>query len=79
MASVNPNDRKGWNKPGPAHIPAPSFWPPGLALGIVLLVWGPALEYVVWWVLVAAGGLLIVFSLGGWILDIRNELRSRDE
>jgi hypothetical protein len=48
-------------------------------LGIVLLAVGPALEYVVWWLFTGAGALLIAFSLGGWIVEIRKELASRDD
>jgi len=80
VASVDSNDPKGWVKPaGPARLPEPTFWPVGLALGLVLFAMGPALQYVVWSLLVTAGGLLMAVSLRGWILEIRNDLRSRDE
>ena len=79
MASASPDDRNGWTKPGPAHIPSPSFWPAGLAFGIALFVIGPAFEYVIPWLFFASGLLLMMFSLGGWILVIAKELRNRDE
>ncbi len=79
MALDERTDRTGWTVPGPPYLPGPSFWPAGLALGIVLFVISPAFEYVVSWVFVSAGLLLMAFSLRGWILQIRDDLRSRDE
>ena len=79
MESAESNDRPGWSKAAPAHLPEPSFWPAGLALGIVLLSIGPAFQYTMAWLFVAAGGLLSVCSLGGWISEIRKELKDAHE
>ncbi|MEM7435499.1 MAG: hypothetical protein AAF436_10135 [Myxococcota bacterium] len=79
MASDDPTDRTGWTKPGPEHLPSPGFWPAGLALGIVFFVISPAYEYVVSYVFVATGLLMMGFSLRGWLLDIRKDIRSRDD
>lgn len=79
MESAEPNDRQGWSKAAPARLPGPSFWPASLALGIVLLSMGPAFQYTIAWLFVAAGGLLSVLSLGGWISEIRKELKDAHE
>ena len=79
MASGDPVDRTGWTKPGPEHLPTPGFWPAGLALGIVFFVVAPAYEYVVSYVFVAVGLLMMGSSLAGWLIDIRNDIRSRNE
>ena len=78
MASVDPNDRTGWTKPAPEHLPTPGFWPPGLALGIIFFVISPTYEYVVSYIFVALGLLFIGLSLAGWLIDIRNDIRRRD-
>ena len=79
MESAESNDRPGWSKAEPAHLPEPSFWPAGLALGIVLLSIGPAFQYTMAWLFVAAGGLLSVCSLAGWISEIHKELKDAHE
>ena len=79
MGSVDSSEQEGWSKAKPVHLPGPSFWPAGLALGIVLFSVGPAFQYTIAWLFVAAGGLLSVCSLVGWVLEIRNELRDAHE
>ena len=32
--------REGWSAPKPEHIPRPTAWPAGLALGITFFAWG---------------------------------------
>lgn len=79
MESAESNDRSGWSKALPAHLPQPTFWPAGLALGIVLCSVGPAFQYTIAWLFVAVGGLLAVLSIGGWISEIRKELKDAHE
>jgi len=79
MGSADQHDRTGWTQPKPDHIPRPSFWPAGLALGIVVFVIAPAFEYVVSYLFVVSGLLLIAFSLRGWMAGIRDESRDRDD
>ena len=65
------NDREGWNVPRPAHIPRPTAWPAGLALGVTFFAWGLVTSLI----MVSAGLLVIVVSLAGWIGEMRHERR----
>jgi hypothetical protein len=59
--------RKGWSAALPADIPAPTPWPPALALGVALSGWGLIASPVI----LAIGAVLFVVSLAGWIGDLR--------
>ena len=52
-----------------AHLPGPSLWPITLAGGIALLCAGVATT----WLFSAAGVVIILVALGGWIRDLRRE------
>jgi len=54
-------------KPLPEHLPAPSFAPPLLAVGLMLLFWGAISS----WLISAAGLLLTGFAGALWITDLR--------
>jgi hypothetical protein len=51
------------------HLPPPTFWPAGLALGVTLIFW----SLITSWVVLMMGGWLFIVSLVGWIRDIRHE------
>jgi hypothetical protein len=53
----------------PEKIPEPTFWPAGLALGTVLLFWGLVTSFIV----AAVGLILLVFSVAGWLGEMRHE------
>jgi hypothetical protein len=59
--------RPGWSEALPEEIPAPTPWPPALALGVALAGWGLIASPVI----LAIGAVLFVVSLGGWIGDMR--------
>ena len=59
----------GWTPLPLEHLPAPTFWPAGLALAITFVFWGLISS----WVVFAVGLLLFTLSLAGWIADIRHE------
>jgi hypothetical protein len=61
--------RPGWTLVPPEKMPEPSFWPAGLALGTVLLLWGLVTSFVV----AVVGLLLLVFSIAGWLQEMRHE------
>lgn len=51
------------------HLPAPSVWPAVLGLGITLLAFGIVTSVV----FTALGVFLIVWSLQGWIVELRHD------
>jgi hypothetical protein len=57
-------------EPLPAeHLPRPTYFPAGLAMGIAFLFWG----LITSWVIVVVGLALFATSLAGWITEIRYE------
>lgn len=61
--------RAGWSTPQPEHIPAPTYWPVVMSLGIVLLLWG-----IITSLLISVVGLaLFGLSLAGWIGELLRE------
>jgi hypothetical protein len=61
--------RPGWTLIPPEKMPEPTFWPAGQALGTVLLLWGLVTSFVV----AAVGFILLVFSIAGWLQEMRHE------
>jgi len=54
------------------HLPPPTFWPAGLALGVTLIFW----SLITSWVVLVMGGWLFIISLAGWVRDIRHERKT---
>jgi len=67
--SPDPANPRGWTALPLEHLPAPTFWPAGLALAITFIFWGLISS----WVVFAVGLFLFALSLAGWIADIRHE------
>ncbi len=65
-------DRSNWNPARPEVVSEPTLWPPALALACALLLWGLASS----WIITGVGGALFIFSLVGWIGDIRHERKA---
>lgn len=61
-----------WHPAPPEHVPGPSVWPPAVALGSTLLVWG----LITTWILSAVGGLVFAIAVFRWIQEIRHERNS---
>ncbi|MFL5731700.1 MAG: hypothetical protein ACJ78Q_00750 [Chloroflexia bacterium] len=61
----------GWSWAQPEHIPLPTYWPAGLALGVTLLLWGLITSPL----LTIIGLIVFATSLAGWIGELRNEHR----
>lgn len=59
----------GWTPLPLDHLPSPTFWPAGLALGITFLFW----SLITSWVVFVVGLIVFTGSLAGWIADIRHE------
>lgn len=55
------------------HLPHPTYFPAGLAMGVTFLFWG----LITSWVVLAVGLALFAASLAGWITEIRNERKYR--
>jgi hypothetical protein len=58
-----------WEQLPPEHLPRPTYFPAGLAMGITFLFWGLITSLVVFLV----GLALFLASLAGWITEIRYE------
>jgi hypothetical protein len=57
-------------KPLPHELlPHPTYFPAGMAMGVMFVFWG----LITSWVVVAIGAGLFIAALAGWITDIRNE------
>ncbi|HUY57437.1 MAG TPA: cytochrome c oxidase subunit 4 [Candidatus Micrarchaeaceae archaeon] len=54
------------------HLPAPSFWPILLAIGIATSLIGVITKVEV----AIVGVIILVVSLGGWVREARHEYRS---
>jgi hypothetical protein len=47
----------------PSTLPAPTYWPFFLSMGIAFIFWG----LLTTWVIISAGILIFIISLTGWI------------
>jgi hypothetical protein len=57
---------EGWSEPRPQRIPAPTYQPAAMAMGITFMLFGFVTSYA----FTAAGGLLFVYSLARWIGEL---------
>jgi hypothetical protein len=60
---------EGWTRLPLEHLPSPTFWPAGLALGITFIFW----SLITSWVVLVIGIALFAASLAGWISDLLHE------
>jgi hypothetical protein len=63
------NSHPDWEVLPPEHLPRPTYFPAGLAMGVMFLFWGLISSLVIFLV----GLVLFVAALAGWITEIRNE------
>jgi len=61
-----------WDPLPPEHLPHPTYFPAGLAMGVTFFFWG----LITSWVILLVGIGLFAAALAGWITEIRNERRS---
>jgi hypothetical protein len=61
--------RPEWEPLPPEHLPRPTYFPAGMALGAALIFWG----IIASWVILLVGGGLFAITLGGWIVEILHE------
>jgi hypothetical protein len=59
--------REGWEPLPHGHLPRPTYFPAGLAMGTTFLFWG----LITSWVIFLVGASLFIAALAGWITEIR--------
>ena len=62
-----------WEPLPDEHLPHPTYFPAGLAMGTAFLFWG----LITSWVVLVVGLVLFTASLAGWITEIRYERKHR--
>lgn len=62
-----------WQPLPEEHLPRPTYFPAGLAMGVTFLFWG----LITSWVVLLVGLALFAASLAGWITEIRHERKSQ--
>lgn len=73
MPEDPPSLRRGWTPLPPTHIPRPTYFPAGLALGTAFIFWSLITSMVI----LAVGLGIFAVSLAGWIREIRHERKHR--
>jgi len=63
----------GWESLPHGHLPHPTYFPAGLAMGTTFIFWG----LITSWVIFLVGVGLFIAALAGWITDIRHERNHR--
>jgi len=61
--------RPQWTRLPQGHLPHPTYFPAGMAMGVTFFFWG----LITSWVIIAVGAGLFAAALAGWITDIRHE------
>lgn len=64
-------DRANWEEARPQTLPKTTYWPFGFAMGVAFLFWGILTS----WIISAAGLLIMIVALAGWITELRHEQR----
>jgi hypothetical protein len=65
--------RPGWEPLPAEHLPRPTYFPAGLAMGVTFLFWGLITSLIIF----VVGLVLFSASLAGWITEIRYERKHR--
>lgn len=63
------SDQSDWKQLPHEHLPQPTYFPAGLAMGLTIVFWG----LITSWVTAAVGLALFAAALAGWIKEIRHE------
>jgi hypothetical protein len=66
---MKPEDKSNWTPLPLQHLPQPTYFPAGLAMGVAFLFWG----LITSWVVILVGAGLFIAALAGWITEIRHE------
>jgi len=73
MDNKAPATHAGWESLPQEHLPRPTYFPAGLAMGTTLIFW----SVVTSWVIFVAGIGLFIAALAGWVTEIRHEQKQR--
>ena len=73
MNNLPQTTRAGWEPLPHEHLPRPTYFPAGLAMGTTFLFWG----LITSWVIFLVGLGLFAAALAGWLTEIRYERRQR--
>ena len=65
-------DRANWETPRPQKLPKTTYWPFAFAMGLAFLFWGILTS----WIISAAGFIILIVALAGWITELRHEQRN---
>ena len=60
---------KDWNRLPAEHLPRPTYFPAGLAMGTTFIFWG----LITSWVILLVGVGLFLAALAGWITELCHE------
>jgi hypothetical protein len=71
---TNENQQIERVKAKPECLPEPTYWPFFTAIGIMFLGWG----LLTTWLISAAGLIILVIALTGWINNLRYERRGNE-
>ena len=58
-----------WEPLPPVHLPRPTYFPAGMAMGAAFIFWG----IITSWLILLVGAGLFTVTLGGWIAEILHE------
>jgi len=67
----NARVKPAWTRLPHGHLPLPTYFPAGMAMGVTFFFWG----LITSWVVVVVGAGLFTAALAGWITEIRHERR----
>ena len=60
---------RDWEPLPPEHLPRPTCFPAGMAMGAAFIFWG----FITSWLILLVGAGLFTVALGGWIAEILHE------
>jgi hypothetical protein len=73
MDNETPKTHAGWQPLPQEHLPRPTAFPAGLAMGTTFIFWG----FITSWIILLVGLAVFAASLAGWIKEIRHERKPR--
>lgn len=63
------DQKPNWTALPNEHLPHPTYFPAGMAMGVAFFFWGLITSCVI----LAVGICLFIAALAGWITDLRHE------